>query len=184
MFLATLTVVTRGRKNDKRGLIILTFCNELKAAISAETSNATQESRSPEVNIYTDTQNKRNLRNLTVHCRVSCSSPPVSMPIRMSPLHNFPFRLSRYIFNIICFSTPKYFKYFKNANQNFKLLTSSFCRLLPPIFSFITEGSFRPTVLKSHPIYIFPPSCEGQSFTPIKITNTIIALHSFNFSFL
>jgi hypothetical protein len=51
VILATSTVVTRGRKDNKCGLFVLKFYSKLNAFISAGTSNSMQENASSEIKI-------------------------------------------------------------------------------------------------------------------------------------
>jgi len=183
VILATLTVVTSGRQNDKCGLIILKFCNELKAIINVGTSDSMQESRSSEVSICPATQDAiRILRNSVVNSRVRSALHRGSTPFRMTPLYNFRFHFLRYILILPAFLHRGLSCLSQLPTKTLNYLVPHFTFFYRLLFSLKTNGSFRPTFLKTQSVFL--PSRDGQSFTPIKIMNTIIALHKLNFSFL
>ena len=176
VILATLTVVTSGRKNDKCGLIILRFFNELKAITKVGTSDSMEESRSSEVNICPATQDViRILRNAMFHSRVRSSSPPGSISFRKSPLHHFPFHFLRYILILHALLRRRLSSLSQLPTKTLNYLVPHFASFFCPLFSLKTNGSFRPTFLKTQSVFL--PSHDGQSFKPVKIMNTIIVLH-------
>lgn len=117
----------------------------------------------------------RVLRNAMVHSRVRSSSPPSSMSFRICPLHSFPFHFLRYILILPALLHGGLSSLSQLPTKTLNYLVPHFAFFYRLLFSLKTNSSFRPTFLKSRSVFL--PSRDGQSFTPIKIMNTIIALH-------
>jgi hypothetical protein len=116
-----------------------------------------QESRSSEVNICPATQDIiRILRNAMVPSRVCSSPPPGCMPIRLSPLHNFPFHFFRYILILPAVPNRSLSSLSQTPTRTLNYLAPHFAVIYRPLFSLITEVSFRPTFLKTHSVSISP----------------------------
>lgn len=137
-----------------------------------------QESHSSKVNICPATQDiLRILRNAKFHSHVRSSSSPGSMPSRMSPLHNFLYHFLRYTLILSAFLHRVLSSLSQLPTNPLNYLALHFVFFNRLLFNLKTNSSFRSTFLK--PQSVFLSSLDGQSFTPIKIISTIIALNQF-----